>query len=189
MENVCKSPTCVKEAGRILSHIDESVNPCKDFHQFVCGNFIKSLNGDDSLEEPTVIKLRRKIAMESLYLEESKESDHKMVKFVRNMFRGCINKTEINSVGLQTVKKVIKELGGWPLLEGASWDEKNFDWIKATYKLRELGYDYSIFFKVVVSHDFKETGYNYQVIFLRGCGKWKNVEKGVSNRPLSRGWI
>lgn len=41
VEDVCNTPACVKTATAILENMDESVNPCDDFYQFTCGNFMK----------------------------------------------------------------------------------------------------------------------------------------------------
>lgn len=49
-------------------------------------------------------------------------------------------------------RDILKKLGGWPVLEGKSWDESSFDWKKAVYKFRNTGYsiDYFIDFEVEV---------------------------------------
>ena len=42
---------CVEAAADVLSKIDLSVDPCEDFYQFACGNYIKnSLIPDDKVD-------------------------------------------------------------------------------------------------------------------------------------------
>ena len=38
------------------------------------------------------------------------------------------------------LKKVLKAVGGWPVLEGPDWDKSGFKWYDMVYKLRDIGY-------------------------------------------------
>jgi len=40
-EKVCLTPGCVKAAATVLDMIDTEQDPCNDFYDFACGNFIK----------------------------------------------------------------------------------------------------------------------------------------------------
>lgn len=59
--------------------------------------------------------------------------------------------------GEEKVRTLLQSLGGWPVLEGDSWDEGSFDWREAVYRFREngLSVDYIIDFSVSV--DYKNT--------------------------------
>ena len=69
----------------------------------------------------------------------------------RNTYKACMGTDNIEKIGLQPMKDMLKKLGGWPVLEGDSWDEENFSWIDTVYKFRENGYstDYLIDFSIV----------------------------------------
>ncbi|OUM57488.1 hypothetical protein PIROE2DRAFT_17517 [Piromyces sp. E2] len=41
-ENVCNTKECIDVSNNIINNMDESVNPCEDFYQFTCGNYIKN---------------------------------------------------------------------------------------------------------------------------------------------------
>lgn len=38
---VCLSPACIKTASMILTSMNASVDPCEDFYEYACGNWIK----------------------------------------------------------------------------------------------------------------------------------------------------
>ena len=43
---------------------------------------------------------------------------------------------KIEEVGLDPLKAMLKKMGGWPVLEGDSWDENKFNWIDTVYTFR-----------------------------------------------------
>ena len=38
--DVCLTESCVQLAAKVLSGLDQSINPCQDFYNFTCGNWI-----------------------------------------------------------------------------------------------------------------------------------------------------
>lgn len=46
-DDVCTTPSCVKLAASILSNMNQSVDPCKDFYNFTCGGW-----DDDNIVPP-----------------------------------------------------------------------------------------------------------------------------------------
>ena len=40
-ENVCVTKDCVAQSNKLFQNMNTSVDPCDDFYQFSCGNYIK----------------------------------------------------------------------------------------------------------------------------------------------------
>lgn len=58
-----------------------------------------------------------------------------------------MNESNIEVDGLETILEIIdKEFGGWPILDGPSWNSSNFNLTNLLLKLRQ--YDDGIFFSV-----------------------------------------
>ncbi|KAB0803952.1 hypothetical protein PPYR_00922 [Photinus pyralis] len=159
-EKGCQSSECLKEASRMLSYIDPNVNPCDQFYEFTCGNFLKTAGEEErmSLDE------YKKAQLIDTYKERIKRDDHRMVQSAKKLFQACTNEVDIEQDGIKTLKEIINLVGGWPVLEGENWNEKNYDWKEATYKLRERGYEYSIFLELsLVLFPEKSDKFIYQV--------------------------
>ena len=45
---------------------------------------------------------------------------------------------KLEAIGIEPVKELLKELGGWPVLSD-SWDENSFKWDEAVYNFRKHG--------------------------------------------------
>lgn len=58
--DVCMTSHCIKTAASLLAAIDKNVDPCEDFYEFACGNWIRSHPIPDdkptvsNFEEPTI---------------------------------------------------------------------------------------------------------------------------------------
>lgn len=44
--------------------------------------------------------------------------------------------------------EILRDLGGWPLLVGKSWSEKNFEWVNIIQQFQKLGFKSQDFINV-----------------------------------------
>ena len=61
-----------------------------------------------------------------------------------------MNREKIEEAGLAPLTSVLQAMGGWPVLEGDSWDQEGFKWFDMVYKFRDEGFsvDYLVDFSV-----------------------------------------
>lgn len=57
---------------------------------------------------------------------------------------------------------VIKQLGGWPVVDGDSWNEDDFDLLEMMIKLRKIGYQHKYLVNIFVFNDVHDTS-SYQL--------------------------
>ena len=83
-------------------------------------------------------------------IETSNETAPAIVT-MKNMYRSCMNLSAIEKLGTEPLKNSLKDLGGWPVVDGEAWDENTFDWINVTEKIRSNGFKPDMFvnFKVI----------------------------------------
>lgn len=91
--------------------------------------------------------------MRGIIEEPIDDDDPKSIVNAKKLFSACMNLTAIEERGLRLIKDSLRQMGGWPALEGNNWKEKDFDWMKATYKLRELGYGFEFFIQMNIDND------------------------------------
>jgi Peptidase family M13 len=75
-----------------------------------------------------VISRKLHIQLRTIVAEPIKDDEIEPFKDVKRLYRACINTTLTESLGIAPVKRVIDSLGGWPVVEGASWNEGNWTW-------------------------------------------------------------
>ena len=64
-----------------------------------------------------------------------------------------MDKDIIEERGVGPLINVLKAMGGWPLLEGKSWNKEGFKWYEMVYRFRDMGYsvDYLVDFSVTTN--------------------------------------
>uniref|UniRef100_A0A1B6DD22 Peptidase M13 N-terminal domain-containing protein n=1 Tax=Clastoptera arizonana TaxID=38151 RepID=A0A1B6DD22_9HEMI len=150
---ICLTPGCVQAANIVLESMDSSVDPCDDFYKFSCGNFIKESTIPDDKTSISWFSKVDDILTDQLRIiieEPSTPDESRPITMAKIMYKNCMNKSRIEDVGLTQIKNIVKDLGGWPVLEGDSWDPSSFDWISTTYKFKDKGFsiDYIIDFSI-----------------------------------------
>ncbi|KAB0797723.1 hypothetical protein PPYR_08716 [Photinus pyralis] len=156
----CHTPGCLKAAREIQSFIDPSVDPCDDFYSFACGKFLKETQIPSDKDQVTVFTHVEQSLQNQLKLliEEPQTKDEiKPFTLLKNFYTVCMNTSAIEADGINTVKEIIKDLGGWPVVEGKAWKEHEFDWQWSVFKFRKHGLGTDNFISFNLFPDFKNS--------------------------------
>ncbi|CAL7951567.1 unnamed protein product [Xylocopa violacea] len=182
-EDVCYTQECIHTASRLLKNIDPEVEPCDDFYDFACGGFLKSTNIPDdktSVNTFSVISDELQNQLRTSIEEKSQSDEPTPFRLVKNLYKACMNKTVIEEQGLKPLLDILKNLGGWPVLEGDQWDEDAFNWTESVYKFRKMGYSVDYFIDFSVGVDLKNS--TKRIIDL------DQAYLGLSREYLSKGF-
>ncbi|XP_026818640.1 neprilysin-2-like [Rhopalosiphum maidis] len=134
---ICHTASCVNTAASIINNMDPSVDPCDDFYQFACGNFIKNtIINDGSNAVTSFSKIHEKVSNEllSLLTEPIQSDEQKPFRMMKLLFKSCMDIEKIEEKGLEPFKAILRSLGGWPVLDKEEWDDTKFTWEKSIYK-------------------------------------------------------
>ena len=58
---------------------------------------------------------------------------------VRNYYSSCMDKEAIEKSSINDLKEILESLGGWPVLDGESWNEEGFSWWALSEKAAREG--------------------------------------------------
>ena len=75
-----------------------------------------------------------------------------------------MNEDIIEERGVEPLISVLKDMGGWPVLEGPAWDKDGFKWYEMVYRFRDMGYPVGYLVGFWVSTDLKSS--SKRVLYL-----------------------
>ncbi|XP_035430447.1 neprilysin-2 isoform X1 [Spodoptera frugiperda] len=182
-KKVCTYPGCIHTASKLLQNMDEKVDPCDDFYDFACGSFVKNTRiPDDKTSVNTFSLITDQLQEQIRALLDEPIVEHEPRPFVlaKTLYQACMNRTAIESRGVQPLLDMLKRLGGWPVLDGNNWDEKSFTWEKSVYNFRAAGYSVDYFLDFSISVDVKNS--TKRIIDL------DQASLGLSREYLNRGF-
>ncbi|XP_047040451.1 neprilysin-2 isoform X1 [Helicoverpa zea] len=180
---LCNSPGCIHTASKLLLNMDDKVDPCDDFYDFACGSFMKNTRIPDdktSVNTFSIITDQLQEQIRALLDEPIIENEPRPFALAKTLYQACMNRTAIESRGVQPLLDMLKRLGGWPVLDGDSWDEKSFSWEQSVYKFRSAGYSVDYFLDFSISVDVKNS--TKRIIDL------DQASLGLSREYLNRGF-
>ena len=154
---MCLTKGCVKTAADLIKSIDESVDPCQDFFQFACGNYIKETQiPDHKSKYGTIYKLAETLnrRLRESFESESDSSEPKAYENVRNLYHSCMDTEAITNNSERDLKAIIQSLGGWPVLDD-TWESKNFKWLEKSFDAWEIGFNFEGLIAIDVVTDQK----------------------------------
>ncbi|VDM67583.1 unnamed protein product, partial [Strongylus vulgaris] len=106
------------------------VDPCEDFFEFACGNWIANHPiPRDKTRFSVIDVLSGKVQGQMREIFESNEVfASKSMNALKSIYRRCMDKDELNRIGARQMIEKIKSFGTWPMLEGdEKWRVNTFD--------------------------------------------------------------
>ncbi|XP_023343178.1 neprilysin-2 isoform X2 [Eurytemora carolleeae] len=142
--STCLTPGCVKAAATVLEMIDMKVDPCDNFYDFACGNFLKETTIPDHKSETGSFQMladKHNERLRKLFETSPSANEPKIFESVRNYYKSCLDQDNIEVTGRKALLDMVGQLGGWPILEGNNWEDKTFTWQDFDVKANQKGLD------------------------------------------------
>jgi len=185
---LCLSKGCIQAAADVLDKLDDTVDPCDDFYQFACGGFIKkTVIPDDHTKVSMFSVIGDKLdeQVRGLLDIEIEASDPKPFRLAKSLFQSCMNRSAIEEKGVAPLTSALKTMGGWPLLEGDSWDQEGFKWFDMVYKFRDMGYSVDYLVDFSVTTDLKNSSWRILDLDQPGLGMSREyLMKGLEDKDV-----
>ncbi|CAH0551532.1 unnamed protein product [Brassicogethes aeneus] len=134
----CQTKECERSANYIQQFVDETQNPCENFYNYACGSIFK--NHRNNFTNTVDIEWQKVLQQLANSIEGPiLENDSTSVVLQKQFYKSCMDVNAIEKDNNTVILKIFKELGGWPLLEGKNWNEKDFDIFNMMIKTRQKG--------------------------------------------------
>ncbi|VIO93997.1 Uncharacterized protein BM_BM7805 [Brugia malayi] len=163
---ICLTPECIKTASVILTSMNAKMDPCEDFYEYACGNWIKDHPIPD--DAPSVSNFENlgqdlEFALKGLLEQKNIESlDGDAVRKARAFYHLCLNETAIINTWRETFDNAVKNFGGWPSLEKS--DNKPRISVEQMYGIMVAKFRSDSLFKATVQPDDKNSQQNVLLI-------------------------
>ncbi|XP_066995485.2 neprilysin-4 [Anabrus simplex] len=132
-----------KQSLRMQSFMDVTADPCDDFYQYACGNWMKrnpipkDKAGFDTFEilRENLDWTIKELLEEPIEYMDSNSSSSDAVLKAKQLYQSCMNHDIIQTRSTEPLRTLLRSLGGWPMLEPA-WKSSKFDLVYLMARLR-----------------------------------------------------
>lgn len=160
--NLCLTEQCVRTAASLLSAMNQTASPCDDFFQYACGtwNRLHVIPEDkSSISTFEVMADQLQVILKRVLEEPINNYDNDATVKAKMFYKSCIHIPEIRKFGDEPLRRVLKSLGGWPVVEGAAWQAPQYPVEVLLGRLRGE-FNEGVFFEQWVGPDDKNSSMN-----------------------------
>lgn len=156
----CETPGCSEAASKVISYLNECIDPCENFYEFACGNFIENTEvpvDKDWIDSIAIVSDSTHEQLHTILNEPLQPDEPKPFRLVKQFNAACMNHTIIEERGIKPLSELLESFGGWPVVKGDVWSENDFDWVEMMKKFRRTGIDVNFIFSLVIQTDLKNS--------------------------------
>ena len=128
-EELCLTSSCIQVSSAIASGLNQTINPCDDFHEFVCGRWIKTNiipKGHSSWSTSKELSRKNIIILKGI-LEQTVSTDSPAVfnaeQEAIKFYRSCMNTTEIERLALEPLESFLQTTLNFTLKQWIAIDQ------------------------------------------------------------------
>ena len=150
-QGTCSTKKCRQVSARIKKAMNEKVNPCEDFYEYACGDWIKDHPiPRDKLQISSFTELRHKNneAMKEALVTDDNLDVIAPIKKVKTFFRSCLNTKAIDRLGKQPIANYIRDLNAWSVDKDTGWNSRKWDVFKTLKRIQKDYTSTNLFFTV-----------------------------------------
>ncbi|CAG0918695.1 unnamed protein product [Notodromas monacha] len=156
-QEICQTPECQESANRLLGAMDLTANPCQDFFQYSCGNWVASHPIPSTASSISVFnELRDNLSNRLREILEAQRGQKasQALNNAKNLYESCIDLGTAESLGVQPLlDELNSDYTGWPMTQ-STWDETVFNPVTVFTNLLTKGGTQSLATIYVLPDDF-----------------------------------
>ncbi|XP_072019291.1 neprilysin-1-like isoform X1 [Amphiura filiformis] len=136
----CMTTECVQLAGKLLSNLNPSIDPCDDFFEFTCGGWKERNTISEDRSRTSVLDQieTRLLSMCKDLLEEpvTTSSEPDVFRKARHFYTACMNEETIDERGVDPLRTLMSRFGGWPVAD-VTFDENSWELVDTLIAIKK----------------------------------------------------
>jgi hypothetical protein len=113
INSLCLTSSCIELSYSISSGMNKSIDPCENFHEFVCGRWIRTNiipKGQSTWSTTKELAQKNMILLKNILEQTSTSSLSNAEQQTMKFYKSCMNTTEIDRLNIQSLEQFFENI-------------------------------------------------------------------------------